>query len=237
MHTYSNAPHAPQILVGSKELRDAADAQYRSAQNLPPFCRGATSAPGEALLASAIAPMLAHRPLHSLMGDFCKGATERQGDSLPPTRFASICFSARGSDTSWSSNAIFDAGTTLSPGDHPSNGRMLFGNALHGSGAGPAGAQQQQSAVIEWCQAKLDGAYLDRSNCWASLLCQSTTLKQPLKNTMEQFDRAFRRKAGLHWYTCTGMDEMEFVEAGSNVRDVVTQLMKREAQEIVQIQV
>jgi tubulin beta len=33
----------------------------------------------------------------------------------------------------------------------------------------------------------------------------------------------FRRKAFLHRYTGEGMDEMEFVEAESNLNDLVTE--------------
>ncbi|KAD4384701.1 hypothetical protein E3N88_24869 [Mikania micrantha] len=38
----------------------------------------------------------------------------------------------------------------------------------------------------------------------------------------EQFTAMFRRKAFLHWYTCEGMDEMEFTEAESNMNDLVS---------------
>ena len=33
----------------------------------------------------------------------------------------------------------------------------------------------------------------------------------------------FRRKAFLHWYTGEGMDEMEFTEAESNLRDLISE--------------
>jgi tubulin beta len=33
----------------------------------------------------------------------------------------------------------------------------------------------------------------------------------------------FRRKAFLYWYTCEGMDEMEFTEAESNMNDLVSE--------------
>ena len=33
----------------------------------------------------------------------------------------------------------------------------------------------------------------------------------------------FHRKAFLHWYTGEGMDEMEFVEAESNMNDLLSE--------------
>jgi tubulin beta len=33
----------------------------------------------------------------------------------------------------------------------------------------------------------------------------------------------FRRKAFLHWYTAEGMEEMEFKEAESNLKDLVSE--------------
>jgi len=33
----------------------------------------------------------------------------------------------------------------------------------------------------------------------------------------------FRRKSHLHWYTQEGMDEMEFIEAESNISDLITE--------------
>lgn len=33
----------------------------------------------------------------------------------------------------------------------------------------------------------------------------------------------FRRRAFLHWYTGEGMDEMEFTEADSNMKDLISE--------------
>ena len=33
----------------------------------------------------------------------------------------------------------------------------------------------------------------------------------------------FRRKAFVHWYTGEGVDEMEFIEAESNVNDLISE--------------
>lgn len=33
----------------------------------------------------------------------------------------------------------------------------------------------------------------------------------------------FRCRAFLHWYTGEGMDEMEFIEANSNIKDLISE--------------
>lgn len=51
----------------------------------------------------------------------------------------------------------------------------------------------------------------------------STSIQEILKRISEQFSAMFRRKAFLHWYTGEGMDEMEFMEAESNMNDLVSE--------------
>uniref|UniRef100_A0A8W8M2F5 Tubulin/FtsZ 2-layer sandwich domain-containing protein n=1 Tax=Magallana gigas TaxID=29159 RepID=A0A8W8M2F5_MAGGI len=51
----------------------------------------------------------------------------------------------------------------------------------------------------------------------------STSIQEIFKRISEQFSAMFRRKAFLHWYTGEGMDEMEFMEAESNMNDLVSE--------------
>uniref|UniRef100_A0A1I8H9K0 Tubulin domain-containing protein n=1 Tax=Macrostomum lignano TaxID=282301 RepID=A0A1I8H9K0_9PLAT len=46
------------------------------------------------------------------------------------------------------------------------------------------------------------------------------------KRVSEQFSSMFKRKAFLHWYTNEGMDDHEFMEAESNVNDLVSELQQ-----------
>ena len=39
----------------------------------------------------------------------------------------------------------------------------------------------------------------------------------------EKFGKMYSRKAFLHWYTGEGMDDMEFSEAESNLRDLISE--------------
>jgi len=55
----------------------------------------------------------------------------------------------------------------------------------------------------------------------ATFLGNSTSIQELFRRISEQFTAMFKRKAFLHWYTGEGMDEMEFTEAESNLKDLV----------------
>lgn len=55
----------------------------------------------------------------------------------------------------------------------------------------------------------------------ATLLGNTTAVKEVFNRISEQFRAMFRRQAFLHWYTGEGMDEMEFLEAEANMNDLV----------------
>uniref|UniRef100_A0A1I8HV16 Tubulin beta chain n=1 Tax=Macrostomum lignano TaxID=282301 RepID=A0A1I8HV16_9PLAT len=54
----------------------------------------------------------------------------------------------------------------------------------------------------------------------------STSIQELFKRVSEQFSAMFKRKAFLHWYTNEGMDDHEFMEAESNVNDLVSELQQ-----------
>lgn len=56
-----------------------------------------------------------------------------------------------------------------------------------------------------------------------SLIANSTAIQQVWRRVDNQFSAMLRRKAFLHWYTGEGMDEMEFVEASSNLKDLISE--------------
>ncbi|KAF8220432.1 beta-tubulin 2 tubb2 [Tricholoma matsutake] len=57
----------------------------------------------------------------------------------------------------------------------------------------------------------------------AIALSNSTAIQQVFKRTAETFTAMFKRRAFLHWYTGEGMDVMEFSEAESNTRDLISE--------------
>ena len=42
------------------------------------------------------------------------------------------------------------------------------------------------------------------------------------RRQLERFNNLFKRKAFIHWYTGEGMDESEFVEAESNISNLIS---------------
>jgi tubulin beta len=60
----------------------------------------------------------------------------------------------------------------------------------------------------------------------ATCIGNSTAIQQPFKFILQQFSAMFRQKAYLHWYTAEGMDEMEFKEAESNLKHLVSEYQK-----------
>ena len=55
----------------------------------------------------------------------------------------------------------------------------------------------------------------------ATFIGNTTAIQELFKRMSEQFTAMFRRKAFLHWFLAEGMDELEFREAESNLRDLV----------------
>jgi tubulin beta len=57
----------------------------------------------------------------------------------------------------------------------------------------------------------------------ATFVGNTTAIQQIFRRLDEQFQTMFKRKAFLHWYTGEGMDEMEFTEASSNLKDLINE--------------
>jgi len=65
----------------------------------------------------------------------------------------------------------------------------------------------------------------------ATFLGNSTSIQDMFKRVGEEFKAMFRRKAFLHWFTGEGMDEMEFLEAESNMNDLISEFQQYQDQE------
>ena len=44
-----------------------------------------------------------------------------------------------------------------------------------------------------------------------------------MRRLLTNFDKMYKKKAFLHWFTGEGMDIMEFEEARSNVNDLINE--------------
>merc|ERR1712164_177549 len=86
---------------------------------------------------------------------------------------------------------------------------------------------KNSSYFVEWIPNNVKTAVCDIPprglKMSATFIGNSTTIQEIFKRISEQFTAMFRRKAFLHWYTGEGMDEMEFTEAESNMKDLVSE--------------
>jgi len=57
----------------------------------------------------------------------------------------------------------------------------------------------------------------------STIICNSTAIQEVFKRISVQFIEIFRRKEYLHRYTSEGMDELEFIEAESNMNDLIAE--------------
>ena len=57
----------------------------------------------------------------------------------------------------------------------------------------------------------------------ATFIGNNTAVQELFKRLSEGFRFMMKRKAFLHLYTCEGMDEMEFLEAESNINDLISE--------------
>jgi len=57
----------------------------------------------------------------------------------------------------------------------------------------------------------------------ATFIGNNTAIKEMFIRLAEKFGKMFSRKAFLHWYTGEGMDDMEFSEAESNLKDLISE--------------
>jgi len=88
--------------------------------------------------------------------------------------------------------------------------------------------QNRNSAYfVEWIPSNIKTAVCDIPPRGMKMSCtfigNNTAIIEIFGRIADQFKAMFTRKAFLHWYTSEGMDEMEFTEAESNVKDVVAE--------------
>jgi len=86
---------------------------------------------------------------------------------------------------------------------------------------------KNSSYFVEWIPNNLKASICDipppNLKMSSTFVGNSTAIQEAWKRVSEQFQLMFRRKAYLHWYTGEGMDEMEFNEAESNLKDLVSE--------------
>ena len=95
---------------------------------------------------------------------------------------------------------------------------------------------KNSSFFVEWIPNNVKTAVCDIAprglKMAGTFIGNSTSIQELFKRVGEQFSAMFRRKAFLHWYTGEGMDEMEFCEAESNMKDLISEYQQYEEAEV-----
>jgi len=127
---------------------------------------------------------------------------------------------------------IFDVKNMMAACD-PRHGRYLTAAANFRGKISTKEVEDQMMSVknknssyfVEWIPNNIKSSVCDippkNLKMSATFLGNSTSIQELFRRISEQFTAMFKRKAFLHWYTGEGMDEMEFTEAESNLKDLV----------------
>lgn len=62
----------------------------------------------------------------------------------------------------------------------------------------------------------------------SSFIGNSTSIQELFKRINEQFSKLFHSKTYLHWYTCAGMEESEFKEAGNAIKSLISEYKQQQ---------
>lgn len=85
--------------------------------------------------------------------------------------------------------------------------------------------QRNQSNFVDWItdnvQTSICSVPPKGVDMTATFVANSTSIQELFRRVHDQFQKMFKRKAFLHWYTNEGMDESEFTEAESNITDLI----------------
>jgi len=129
---------------------------------------------------------------------------------------------------------MFDARNMMCASD-PRHGRYLTAAAMFRGRVSTKEVDEQMlnvqnknsSYFVEWIPNNIKSSVCDIPpkglKMSTTFIGNSTAIQEMFKRVAEQFTLMFRRKAFLHWYTGEGMDEMEFTEAESNMKDLVSE--------------
>ncbi|CAD6272139.1 unnamed protein product [Miscanthus lutarioriparius] len=117
----------------------------------------------------------------------------------------------------------------------PRHGRYLTASAMFRGKMSTKEVDEQMlnvqnkgsSYFVEWIPNNVKSSVCDIPprglSMSSTFVGNSTSIQEMFRRVSQQFTAMFRRKAFLHWYTCEGMDEMEFTEAESNMNDLVSE--------------
>ncbi|RYC65960.1 hypothetical protein CHU98_g257 [Xylaria longipes] len=125
---------------------------------------------------------------------------------------------------------IFDPKNMITGSDFR-NGRYLTCSAIFRGKVAMKEVEEQmrniQNRNVEWIPNNVQTAFCSIPprglKMSSTFVGNSTAIQYIFKRVGAPSSVMFRRKAFLNWYTCEGMDEMEFTEAESNMNDLISE--------------
>ncbi|KAK9504299.1 hypothetical protein O3M35_010664 [Rhynocoris fuscipes] len=124
---------------------------------------------------------------------------------------------------------------------YPRNGKYLTAAAIFRGRVSTRQIEEQLSNVknknspyfVEWIPNNIKSDICDipprNMRMCATFIGNTTSLKEVFMRDCKAFSAMFGRKAFLHWYTGEGMEENQFIDAESNVRDLIHEYMSHES--------
>ncbi|KAI3379683.1 hypothetical protein SNEBB_010116 [Seison nebaliae] len=95
---------------------------------------------------------------------------------------------------------------------------------------------KNRSSFVEWIPNNVKTAVCDIAprglKMSATFIGNSTAIQDLFRRIAEQYSAMYRRKAFLHWYLNEGMEEAEFMEAESNMNDLISEYQQYEESDL-----
>ena len=129
---------------------------------------------------------------------------------------------------------LFDAKNMMCASD-PRHGRYLTAAAIFRGRMSTMEVDEQMLSVqnkssfnfVEWIPSNIMSSICEIPprglKMAATVIGNSTAIQEIFKRIAEKFAAMFRRRSFMHQYTGEGLDEMEFIEAESNMNDLVSE--------------
>merc|ERR1719361_369903 len=90
---------------------------------------------------------------------------------------------------------------------------------------------KNEDRFVEWIPSNLQTALISHASTYSPLSCTAISNDCGVKSVFERielrFSKFFKKRAYLHAYKDEGMDEMEFLEAANNAKDLVQEYQDR----------
>ncbi|XP_014279312.1 tubulin beta chain isoform X2 [Halyomorpha halys] len=120
----------------------------------------------------------------------------------------------------------------------PKQGKILTAAAIFRGRMSPRKIDQELLAVqdkhsswfAEWVPNNIKNAICDipprGTKMSATFICNNTAITETFRKQVGRFRSMLKKKAFIHWYTGEGMEEKEFIDAETNVVDLISQYVQ-----------